>query len=64
MDYTIAYQSGKNVNDALIKLNQEVNNFISIGFEPIGGITIEKEIIYKEQYVNEYIACQALIKKN
>lgn len=59
MEYIINYQYGKSVKEAISKLYHEVNDCIRVGFEPTGGITIEKE-----QSTDEYIACQAMIRKD
>lgn len=66
MDYTIVYQYGKDVKDAIIKLEDDVKkNYIGIGFEPIGGISIKDAPVYKDNgFITEIIACQAMVKRS
>ena len=62
MDYMVEFQTGKTTEEAICKLQMQVQENIKLGFVPIGGISVNKEKKYYSQWVIEYIASQAMVK--
>ena len=59
MEYKIIYAKAEYIHSALEKLEKEVNNFINLGWKPIGGVSIVKPY----ETLTNHEVFQAMIKE-
>ena len=59
MEYKIVYAKAEYIHSAIEKLEKEVNKFISLGWKPLGGVSIVKPY----GTLTDHEAFQAMIKE-
>ena len=61
MQYKVIWATEETLTSSMVVLEQEVNHYLSKGWELQGGVSVTLE--KSGDYIVNYVVCQAMVKK-